>query len=216
MPLVNRYEFTVKDMADRLALCTGDTPAFHARQIRHWAATGVLEELMPTRVQGYGKTAARVFNTRHLAGCLILHFYAGQRGDVEFLSTVAGLMRNSTLDHGDPRILDENNPEKSAVTTDGLGLAMHFARKIARGEKASDWTIYLQISLTRDGTLRAGSLTNSPSTSSTLNYNWVEERTLNVSALLPCMFRGEDGKPNELATGRMLHNGVVQDFGHEA
>lgn len=217
MPLVSHYEFTIKDLADRLAMCTGDTPAFHARQLRHWAATGVLDELMPTDVRGTGKTAARVFNTRHLAGCVLLHFYAGQRSDVEFLSSVATLMRNATLDRSDPRILDEKKSEKTPITTDGLGLAMHFARKIARGEKAKDWEIFFHISLTRNGDAEAGSFTTkkAPKTSA-LGLHWVEHRTLNASALLPCIFCDENGNPNELATGRMLHNGVVQDYGHDS
>jgi len=215
MPRVHSFEFTVKDIAERLALCTGEPPAFHARQLRHWAASGVLDALYPSHTRGDGKTAPRVFNTRHLAGCLLLHFYAVQRSDVEFLAKVASLMRNRSIAVADTRVWTPNGGGFSPVASDGLSIAMHFARKIAEGENPREWMIFFRIHLTDDGEVKGGTFLTEDGLarerSGALNFYWIEERTVNVSALLPCMFRDGEGKTNDLAAAGYLHNGIAYD-----
>ena len=207
-------DFTVKDLAERLALCTGDTPSFHARQLRHWAANGVMDAIGPWTYRGEGVTAARVYTPRHLAGCIILHHYASQRADIDFLKSVCNVMRNDQFSRDDARIyLHEDGYTYRTVgwAGDGLATAMRFAREIAKteGGRTTDWLIYLSLSLDRDGSLKGGAFATEPRSHGLIDSIYPERRTLNVSLLLPCMFRDADGQPNELVTAEFVQGGYA-------
>lgn len=206
MPLVSTLGLTVGEMAERLALCTGETSAFHGRQLRHWAQAGVLDALGPWHTRGQGVTAARVFTTRHLGGALLLHHFANQRADIEFLGTVARLMRNDSVAHDDARVWEDLGGAISKRATDGLAIALQFAQKIARGEKPKDWQIFLSLHLTRDGEAGAGSFTTNVH-ASPFSALWVEQRILDASALLPCIFRDADHQLNQLGRADLSQSG---------
>jgi hypothetical protein len=208
MPLVRPFEFTVAELAERLALCTGDAPAFHARQIRHWAASGVMDAIGATMMRGDGRTAARVFSTTHLFGARILHHFAAQRGDVEFLTAVALLFQNVKRPDGDPRFWKS---DYEPVASTGLATAIHFARQIALGGDPNEWLIYYTLHLTSDGTCQGGTFSVEPFTRSAFSYHWVEQRIVNVSAMLPCLFRTRDGQLADIASAEFLHNGAAYD-----
>ncbi len=205
-------DFTVKDLAERLALCTGDTPTFHARQVRHWAANGIMDAIGPWTFRGEGKTAARVYTPRHLAACIILHHYASQRADIDFLKSVCNVMRNDQFDHDDERIYTKGDGVTFRTVSwagDGLATAIRFAREIAKteGGRTTDWLIYLSLSLDRDGALKGGAFSTGEKSHGLIDSISPERRTLNVSLLLPCMFRDADGELNELATAKFVHSG---------
>jgi hypothetical protein len=197
-------DLTVNDIAKRLAMCTGESSAVHARQIRHWSKPlddgerepqSVMDAVYRTHISLDSPTAPRLYNVRHLAAAALFHGLAASRLDVEGLRTVAHLLRNNRTPHDDARAWQSFQGGFSALANDGLSLAMMFAKRIADGERPDDWRIYLELMLTRDGEIERGCVTTAPKGAQG-GWEWrtPELRVINLSAFLPCLFRDEFGR----------------------
>lgn len=84
----------VKDMAARLASCTGQEEAHLARQIRYWAQHGLFMFEIPQR-SGAETNSRFYFNDRHLAAAYVYACLAGQGWTVHQLKVLAAAIGNA-------------------------------------------------------------------------------------------------------------------------
>ncbi|MBA4610754.1 hypothetical protein H1W37_03765 [Stappia taiwanensis] len=86
-------KMTVKDMAYRLAVATGQSETLHARQVRHWAQHGLFgfEDLERS---GDSRTASYFYNDRHLAAARLYALFTAMGWNIDQLGKVSRLIKN--------------------------------------------------------------------------------------------------------------------------
>lgn len=172
-------KLTVASLAERLARASGQSPAFHARQIRHWAQHGIFwDAFLPADA---GPTTSREFEEKHIGRALLLSVLSAQDFDVDHLKTIAGSIM-TILDAEDRARLYPIGTSYPASDT-GLIAAIEATK---RGE--SGW--FLEIYRAKDGKIGvgAGGFTTKPDISPILASLFPLVTVLNVSAFLPFMF----------------------------
>lgn len=82
---------TVGSLADRLAALTGNSSAYHARQLRGLIRAGALK---PVMYGGEGQTAAALFDEAGLCCAMILHTLASLNLEFDLLAVATIATRN--------------------------------------------------------------------------------------------------------------------------
>jgi hypothetical protein len=110
----------VGGLADRLAVVTGNAPAYHARQIRGLIRAGALK---PATYGGEGQTAAALFDEAGLCRTMIVHALASLNLEFDLLAVAA-----ATTSNLDPDV------RRAGVMEPAEALPLAIAR-IRKGEK---------------------------------------------------------------------------------
>lgn len=140
--------FTVGEIAERLSRVTGQSAAYHARQLRHWAALGLFPDArFPL---GAGPTAAREFVEAHLFQALIFTLLSGQGVTADQLAHVRGCFQNSSH----PAFMEP--VEGGFAGYSGLRGAMEW-----RNQHPED-AIYFYVYASVGGDVAAGAFTRKP------------------------------------------------------
>lgn len=116
---------TVKDMAARLASCTGQEEAHLARQIRYWAQHGLFMFEIPER-SGTETNSRFYFNDRHLAAVRLFVLFASMGWNIEQLGKVSLLIKNisredAPKEEGDGFVKIDRNGLKAVVNAAKAG-----------------------------------------------------------------------------------------------
>jgi hypothetical protein len=172
-------DFTVKDVAARIARCTELSEAFHARQLRHWAAQGVLAAAAPIRTQGTGPTAAIILSSEHLVAARIFVALAACGCDADQLKNIAYCMNEISLSD------QEQYAERDADgLTEVLPAITYIARDFAAGKIGWFFTFYRD----EKGEIWGGSFATAPAINSLLKAAGPIVTTLTLAAIMPPMF----------------------------
>lgn len=106
---------SVGDLAQRLAPITGNSEAFHARQLRAQIRGGALK---PSFRGGSGATAPALFDQIGLCRALVLHCLASVKQEMDTLKAVATIMET----------VDPRARRADTVEPDGMALAVYRIR----------------------------------------------------------------------------------------
>lgn len=106
---------SVGDLAQHLAPITGNSEAFHARQLRAQIREGALK---PSFRGGSGATAPALFDQIGLCRALVLHCLASVKQEMDTLKAVATIMET----------VDPRARRADTVEPDGMALAVYRIR----------------------------------------------------------------------------------------
>lgn len=116
--MTNSNPLSVGELAQRLAPITGNSEAFHARQLRAQIREGALK---PSLRGGSGPTAPALFDDIGLCRALVLHALASVKQEMDTLKAVATIMET----------VDPRARKADVVEPDGMALAV---ARIRNGE----------------------------------------------------------------------------------
>ena len=166
-------KLTVASLAERLARASEQSPAFHARQIRHWAQHGIFwDAFLP---EGAGPTTSREFEEKHIGRALLLSVLAAQGLNVDELAVVAQIMSNLSM---------EDRARLYPVGTSHPGVDMGLLSAI-EAMKRGEIGWFLELYRNMDGEIGGGEFTTKPNVSLILAAAYPIVMLLNVSVFLP-------------------------------
>jgi hypothetical protein len=143
-------KMTVKDMAYRLAVATGQSETLHARQVRHWAQHDLFgfEDLERS---GDSRTASYFYNDRHLAAARLYALFTAMGWNIDQLREVSRKIKNIASNDA-PRIEHDGFCE---IERNGLKVVVDAA-------KAGDFGWCFGVYIDEAGTVCGGNMMRDP------------------------------------------------------